>query len=57
MMKNINSFATLIEAIAYYTKFVAECSKSRDYSHHEDIMNFKRQLHVRIERERVTFND
>lgn len=44
-------FAKLEEAIAFYTRTVAEVAKSRDYSLHDEIMRFKRELHERIDRE------
>ncbi|MEC1697782.1 hypothetical protein [Schinkia azotoformans] len=53
MVKNINSFKTVDEAIAYYTKVVADASKNRDYSQNEEILNFKVKLHDRINKERT----
>lgn len=53
-MKNLPSaydFAKLEEAIAFYTKIVAEVMKNRDRSMHEEVMRFKRELHERIDRE------
>ncbi|ODA18195.1 hypothetical protein A5N86_05865 [Geobacillus thermoleovorans] len=44
-------FAKLEEAIAFYTKIVAEVMKNRDRSMHEEVMRFKRELHERIDRE------
>ncbi|ABI36848.1 hypothetical protein [Geobacillus virus E2] len=53
-MKNLPSaydFAKLEEAIAFYTRTVAEVMKNRDRSMHEEVMRFKRELHERIDRE------
>ena len=50
--KDINSFKTLPEAIAYYTGVVAEMSKKRDYSNNDEILEWKRQLHKWINKER-----
>lgn len=44
-------FAKLEEAIAFYTRTVAEVMKNRDRSMHEEVMRFKRELHERIDRE------
>lgn len=44
-------FKTLPEAIAFYTRKVAEVMKARDRSMHDEIMRFKRELHERIDRE------
>ncbi|WP_374717095.1 hypothetical protein [Geobacillus thermodenitrificans] len=44
-------FKTLEEAIAFYTRTVAEVAKNRDYSLHEEILRFKRELHERIDKE------
>ncbi|WP_152642936.1 hypothetical protein [Bacillus alveayuensis] len=44
-------FKTLPEAIAFYTRKVAEVAKNRDRSMHDEIMRFKRELHERIDRE------
>lgn len=44
-------FLKLEEAIAFYTKTVAEVMKNRDRSMHEEVMRFKRELHERIDRE------
>lgn len=52
-MKNIESFKTVDEAIAYYTKVVVDASKNRDYSQNEEILNFKIKLHDRINKERT----
>lgn len=51
-VRSIDSFKTVPEAIAYYAKLVAECSKSRDYTNIKDMLEFKKQLHDRIESER-----
>ncbi|WP_210367433.1 hypothetical protein [Bacillus sp. REN3] len=50
--KDINSFKTLPEAIAYYTGVVADYSKRRDYSKQDEILELKRKLHERINKER-----
>lgn len=50
--KDINSFKTLPEPIAYYTGVVAEMSKNRDYSKKDEIREWKRQLHEWINKER-----
>lgn len=44
-------FKTLPEAIAFYTRTVAEVTKNRDRSMHDELMRFKRELHERIDRE------
>lgn len=44
-------FKTLPEAIAFYTRVVAEVMKNRDRSMHDELMRFKRELHERIDRE------
>ena len=44
-------FEKLTEAIAFYTRTVAEVAKNRDRSMHDEIMRFKRELHERIDRE------
>lgn len=44
-------FAKLEEAIAFYTRTVAEVMKNRDRSMHEEVLRFKRELHERIDRE------
>ncbi|MGM0874482.1 MAG: hypothetical protein ACQEWV_06690 [Bacillota bacterium] len=51
-IKSVDSFETLSEAIAYYTCLVSQCSKSRDYSNMTAMLEFKDQLHNRIEKER-----
>lgn len=50
ILKDIHSM-TLIEAIAYYTSIVAQASQKRDYSYKDEILQFKKQLHERIENE------
>lgn len=50
-LRTIDSFKTVPEAIAYYTKLVAKCSKSRDYTNLNAMLDFKKQLHERIENE------
>jgi hypothetical protein len=44
----------LPQAIAWYTKQVADAAKRRDYSDmtHQRLMTLKKRLHERIERER-----
>ena len=44
-------FLKLEEAIAFYTRTVAEVMKNRDRSMHDELMRFKRELHERIDRE------
>lgn len=44
-------FVKLEEAIAFYTRKVAEVAKNRDRSMHDELMRFKRELHERIDRE------
>ena len=44
-------FKTLPEAIAFYTRTVAEVAKNRDRGMHDELMRFKRELHERIDRE------
>lgn len=44
-------FETLPEAISFYTRKVAEVTKNRDRSMHDELMRFKRELHERIDRE------
>lgn len=51
-LKPIDSFETVMAAIAYYTGIVADYSTRRDYSNNEEILKFKKQLHERIEREK-----
>ncbi len=50
-LPSAHDFETLPEAIAFYTKTVAEVMKNRDRSMHEEVMRFKRELHERIDRE------
>lgn len=44
-------FKTLPEVISFYTRKVAEVTKNRDRSMHDELMRFKRELHERIDRE------
>ena len=44
-------FAKLEEAIAFYTRTVAEVMKNRDRDMHNELMRFKKELHERIDRE------
>lgn len=53
-MKNMPSaydFEKLTEAIAFYTRKVAEVTKNRDRDMHNELMRFKKELHERIDRE------
>ncbi len=53
-MKNIPSaydFEKLTEAIAFYTRKVAEVTKNRDRKMHAELLRFKKELHERIDRE------
>jgi hypothetical protein len=53
-MKNMPSaydFEKLTEAIAFYTRTVAEVTKNRDRDMHNELMRFKKELHERIDRE------
>ncbi|MEK4381140.1 hypothetical protein NSS70_04380 [Aeribacillus sp. FSL K6-2848] len=53
-MKNMPSaydFEKLTEAIAFYTRKVAEVTKNRDRDMHNEVMRFKKELHERIDRE------
>lgn len=53
-LQSIDSFETVVAAIAYYTGIVADYSKRRDYSNNDEILAFKKQLHDRIKREKET---
>lgn len=44
-------FKTLPEAIAFYTRTVAEVTKNRDRSMHNELIRFKKELHERIDME------
>jgi hypothetical protein len=44
-------FATLDEAVSFYTRIVAEVMKNRDREMHNELMRFKKELHERIDRE------
>jgi len=50
-LPSAHGFKTLEEALAFYTRTVAEVTKSRDRSMHDELMRFKRELHERIDRE------
>lgn len=51
MLPSAYDFKTLPEAIAFYTRTVAEVMKNRDRSMHEEVLRFKRELHERIGQE------
>ena len=51
-LKSVNSFESVMAAIAYYTGIVADYSTRKDYSNNAEILAFKKQLHERIEREK-----
>ena len=48
-------FKTLPEAIAFYTRKVAEVTKNRDREMHNELMRFKKELHERIAKEEAEF--
>ena len=50
-LPSAHDFKTLPEAISFYTRKVAEVTKNRDRSMHDELMRFKRELHERIDRE------
>src|SRR5690606_19443645 len=53
-MKNMPGaydFEKLTDAIAFYTRRVAEVTKKRDRDMHNELMRFKKELHKRINRE------
>jgi hypothetical protein len=51
MLPSAYDFKTLPEAIAFYTRKVAEVTKNRDREMHAELMGFKKELHERIDRE------
>lgn len=53
-LKSVDSFESVVAAIAYYTGIVADYSKRRDYSINDETLAFKKQLHERIEQEKET---
>jgi hypothetical protein len=55
MLPSAYEFKTLQEAIAFYTKKVAEVGKTRDRDMHDELLRFKKELHDRIEKEETEF--
>jgi hypothetical protein len=55
MLPSAHDFKTLPEAIAFYTRKVAEVGKTRDRSMHDELLRFKKELHNRIEKEETEF--
>jgi hypothetical protein len=51
MLPSAYDFKTLTEAIAFYTRKVAEVAKTRDRSMHDELICSKKELHDRIDRE------
>jgi hypothetical protein len=52
---SVYDFKTLPEAIAFYTRKVAEVTKNRDREMHNELMRFKKELHERIAKEEAEF--
>ncbi|NUK29487.1 hypothetical protein HT574_05070 [Parageobacillus sp. VR-IP] len=44
-------FETLPEAVSFYTRKVAKICQTCDYSIHNELMRFKKELHELINRE------
>jgi hypothetical protein len=55
MLPSAHDFKTLPEAIAFYTKKVAEVARNKDRSMHDELLRFKKELHDRIEKEEAEF--
>jgi hypothetical protein len=55
MLPSAHDFKTLPEAIAFYTRKVAEVARNKDRSMNEELLRFKKELHDRIEKEETEF--
>jgi hypothetical protein len=55
MLPSAYDFKTLSEAIAFYTRKVAEVARNKDRSMHDELLRFKKELHDRIEKEEAKF--
>jgi hypothetical protein len=55
MLPSAHDFKTLPEAIAFYTRKVAEVARNKDREMHEHLVKFKKELHERIEKEETEF--
>jgi hypothetical protein len=55
MLPSAHDFKTLPEAIAFYTRKVAEVARNKDRSMHDELLRFKKELHNRIEKEETEF--
>jgi hypothetical protein len=51
MLPSAYDFKTVTEAIAFYTRKVAEVGKTRDRDMHNELLRFKKDLHDRIKNE------